>query len=133
MKLFFHVRVWWKLLASRYWLCDSFCKNCGVDVRDFIVPDDVWTEVQPHINHGNVLCYNCFHDVCSQLRIESVWYVVQKKYCEYCAKKWDVDVMEYASPMNLACPYCFEAQRQEDEDRIWQAQESVSYLPRYED
>ena len=72
-KLFRFVRVWYKLLTAKLWLRDSFCKQCGVDVRDFHAPDDVWKQVEPHIKYGNVLCYQCFSDVCADVRLPAVW------------------------------------------------------------
>ena len=85
-----------------------------MDVRDFHAPDDIWALVEPYIKHGNVLCYNCFTDLCLELKLVSFWDLVIKKYCEYCAARVDVDLMEYASPMNLACPRCYENAHQEN-------------------
>jgi len=34
------------------------CEDCGRNVHDFSVPDDLWIEV--YGNDGGVLCYDCF-------------------------------------------------------------------------
>jgi hypothetical protein len=41
----------------------SFCKRCGINVRDFSVTDKLWGEVEPKIKKGHTLCYNCFCDL----------------------------------------------------------------------
>ena len=79
MNLFFRVRVWWKLFLRRFMLVDSFCKRCGVDVRDFHAPDNVWEKIEPHIKHGNVLCYQCFCDVCAEVGLEAMWYLTRPR------------------------------------------------------
>jgi len=38
----------------------SFCKSCGIDVRDFSVSDEEWRKNVP--NNMNVLCWNCYCD-----------------------------------------------------------------------
>ena len=40
----------------------SFCKNCGIDVRDFSVTDDNWERIHKISGDKNVLCYNCYCD-----------------------------------------------------------------------
>lgn len=40
----------------------SFCKECGIDVRDFNVSDNDWDTVSKLTNGKNVLCYNCYKD-----------------------------------------------------------------------
>ena len=42
----------------------SFCKKCGIDVRDFLTTDKLWKEIEIHIEDGHTLCYNCFIDAC---------------------------------------------------------------------
>ena len=54
----------------------SFCKICGRDVRDFIVPDDIWAKVEPHIHIGHTLCYNCFCDICYEIGLPATWHLV---------------------------------------------------------
>ena len=66
-------RLLWKLWLRRHRCIDSFCKVCGRTVHDFIAPDEVWAQVQPHIKRGNVLCYDCFCDLCAKLGLPSVW------------------------------------------------------------
>lgn len=51
----------------------SFCKVCGRNVHDFIAPDNVWAVISPHIKFGNVLCYDCFCDICDKVGIKTVW------------------------------------------------------------
>lgn len=77
MNLFFRIRVWWKLLKRRFFVVNSFCKLCGVAVRDFNAPDDVWKQIEPHIKQGNVLCYQCFCDLCEVVGIETAWSLYQ--------------------------------------------------------
>lgn len=40
----------------------SFCKECGIDVRDFDAPDDNWNRVRKYSGGKNVLCWNCYCD-----------------------------------------------------------------------
>ena len=54
-------------------LINSFCRECGHDVRDFVAPDDVWHKVAKHIKRGNTLCYNCFCDKCNEIGLPNVW------------------------------------------------------------
>lgn len=75
LNLLFRVRVWLKLLMRRFFLVKSFCKLCGVDVRDYHAPDDVWRQIEPHVKHGNVLCYNCFVDLCEVVGAEAAWHL----------------------------------------------------------
>ncbi len=67
------MRLWFKLILRRLALLDSFCKHCGRKVHDFAVPDDVWSQVEPHIKHGKTLCYDCFCEQCTALGLPSVW------------------------------------------------------------
>lgn len=54
----------------------GFCKRCGVEVRDFQAPDDVWERVQRHPKGGQMLCYNCFSDLCLELGLQPNWRLV---------------------------------------------------------
>jgi hypothetical protein len=36
------------------------CEECGINVHDFHVPDDIWIKV--YGNESGVLCYDCFCD-----------------------------------------------------------------------
>lgn len=67
------IRLWYKRFTGRWMLRASYCKHCGVDIRDFIVSDEVWEQVAPHIKHGHTLCYNCFSDICLEIGLPSVW------------------------------------------------------------
>lgn len=67
------IRVWYKMWLRKWRLIPGFCKECGVDVQDFIVPDQVWFIVEPHLKYGNVACYNCFSKLCEKVGLPSVW------------------------------------------------------------
>lgn len=67
------LRLWYKRFTARWMLRPSYCKHCGVDIRDFKVSNEVWAQIAPHIKHGNTLCYNCFSDVCLEIGLPSVW------------------------------------------------------------
>lgn len=75
-KLFRFLRLWYKLLTKRLWLRDNFCKRCGVDIRDFIAPDDMWARVEPYIKHGDTLCYQCFRDICEETGLWVTWHLI---------------------------------------------------------
>jgi hypothetical protein len=66
-------RVAFKLWLSKHKCIASFCKDCGRDVTDFIVPDDVWVKIEPTIKRGRVLCYDCFCEHCRQIGLPTVW------------------------------------------------------------
>lgn len=38
----------------------SRCEDCGRNVHDFIVPDDVWLDI--YGSDSGILCYDCFCD-----------------------------------------------------------------------
>lgn len=40
----------------------SYCKECGIDVRDFSVSDEDWNRVWKYSGGKNVLCWNCYCD-----------------------------------------------------------------------
>lgn len=40
----------------------SYCKECGIDVRDFNTPDNDWNRVWKYSKGKNVLCWNCYCD-----------------------------------------------------------------------
>ena len=40
----------------------SFCKYCGIDVRDYDAPDDKWGIVFKLSKNKSVLCWNCYCD-----------------------------------------------------------------------
>lgn len=76
MRAIYWLRVRLKLLRRRFMLIPSFCKHCGRDVHDFSAPDDVWRQVEPHIQRGHVLCYDCFCEVCHSEGLPRVWRLV---------------------------------------------------------
>jgi len=73
------MRLRWKLLLRRYRCIPAFCKICGRDVHDFIAPDWAWHMIRPFIKYGDVLCYDCFCDLCEKARICSVWHLLGEK------------------------------------------------------
>ena len=79
---YFHLlRIFLKLFKVRVLNLptNSFCKRCGVDVRDFSVTDDIWKQIEPHIKYGYTLCYNCFSDIWHQLGNKSTWKLEELK------------------------------------------------------
>ena len=58
---FWIVRRSFKKLKSRFWFINSFCDKCGIDIRDFKVPDVLWNQIIGFGVYTN-LCYNCFCD-----------------------------------------------------------------------
>jgi hypothetical protein len=54
------IKLFLKLITRRFICLESFCKECGRTVYDFQVPDDIWLQIEPLIEHGHVLCYDCF-------------------------------------------------------------------------
>ena len=68
-----NIRLYTKLLLRRFILLNSFCKNCGREVHDFSAPDSIWHMVEPTIEHGKMLCYDCFCERCQALGLPSVY------------------------------------------------------------
>lgn len=66
-------RVMVKLTLSKDHLINSFCKNCGRDIHDFIVTDETWEKISPMIRFGNSLCYDCFCEACGKAGLLTVW------------------------------------------------------------
>lgn len=73
IKIFYFVRISYKLLKRKYFATNSFCKECGRDVNDFSVRDDIWDRVDKTIKRGHILCYDCFCKKCKQLNLPTVW------------------------------------------------------------
>jgi len=67
------VKVFIKLILRKFFIVPSFCKICGRDVHDFIAPDKIWGQIEPHIKYGNVVCYDCFCEICKKEGLKSVW------------------------------------------------------------
>ena len=69
------ILLYWRLFKTKVlgFCVPSFCKNCGIEVRDFSVTDDIWKRIQPHIKYGNTLCYNCFSDACVKAGLPANW------------------------------------------------------------
>lgn len=72
-KIFCYIRVSYKLLKRKYFTTNSFCKECGKDVNDFSVRDDIWDRVDKTIKRGHILCYDCFCEKCKILNLPTVW------------------------------------------------------------
>ena len=51
----------------------SFCKECGRRVHDFVAPDLIWGKVDMYIKRGHVLCYDCFCEYCKRLGLPWIW------------------------------------------------------------
>lgn len=62
--------VYAKLILRKFILIDSFCKECGRKDEGFYVPDIDWKKVKPFIKLGNVLCLDCFWNICAKHKIE---------------------------------------------------------------
>lgn len=73
MRLFYWLRIKYKLTKRRFMLINSFCKHCGRDVHDFVADDEIWAKVEPLIKDGYILCYDCFVEKCKDARIQEVW------------------------------------------------------------
>jgi hypothetical protein len=67
------LKVLYKLMKKKFMIVPSFCKDCGIDVKDFIVPDEIWKQIEPTIKLGNVLCYQCFCKHCENIGLPIVW------------------------------------------------------------
>lgn len=53
-----NLRIAFKTLIKKFWLIPSYCKDCGVDIKDFVASDELWQEVMGSSNQ--TVCYNCF-------------------------------------------------------------------------
>ena len=75
-QLFYKSRYLFKTLRRNIFCypTNSFCKNCGRDIHDFIVSDEIWENVEPYIsNYGHTLCYDCFCEICPKIGLSPVW------------------------------------------------------------
>jgi len=70
-------RLFLRLILRRFVLLPAFCKRCGRTVHDFSAPDWTWRHIRPLIKHGDVLCYDCFCELCAQKGLPSVWKLVE--------------------------------------------------------
>jgi len=70
--LLYEIKKFIRRIAIKYRInCDSYCKRCGISVRDFHVDNHLWEEFNKRKKiKGNVFCYNCFHDMCIIYDIE---------------------------------------------------------------
>jgi NMD protein affecting ribosome stability and mRNA decay len=73
IKLLNSLRVLYKLLKRKCFVTNSFCKECGRDVHDFSVSDEIWKSIDKTIKYGHVLCYDCFCEKCKVLNLPTVW------------------------------------------------------------
>lgn len=62
-----------KLLYRKFFTIQSFCKECGRTVHDFVAPDEVWERVDWYIKYGHILCYDCFCKKCKIIGLPTVW------------------------------------------------------------
>lgn len=76
MKGLYRLRVILKLWMRGKLPVNSFCRECGRDVRDFSAPDEAWAKVQPLIRVGNTLCYECFCDLWDRVGGPPGWRLV---------------------------------------------------------
>ena len=53
----------------------GFCKECGISVRDFSAPI-YWEDISVKLKHGNIVCYQCFTDICKSYQYESVFSLI---------------------------------------------------------
>lgn len=61
------------MLKSKLMLIPSFCKQCGRDVKNFQVSDEIWELIEPKIKYGSVLCYECFCQKCEEVGLLPIW------------------------------------------------------------
>ena len=73
MIFFYRLRVYIKNILKQVMCVDSFCKQCGRDVHDFIAPDCVWNQVSPRKDGDGVLCYDCFCEKAMNKGLPCVW------------------------------------------------------------
>lgn len=62
-KLFYYLRIHWKLFLRKHFSIHMFCKRCGRTVTskyDFDVSDEEWNKVESKIKYGYILCYPCY-------------------------------------------------------------------------
>ena len=71
------LRVAVKSLWKKFSLIPSFCKICGVDIRDFCVEDSVWEQVANTFPSKKVdtVCYNCFCDASRSAGYTGIWWL----------------------------------------------------------
>lgn len=53
------IRLFFKKILSKFFLINSYCKNCGVDIVDFYLPDETWNNIMG-IESDKTFCFNCF-------------------------------------------------------------------------
>lgn len=88
MRIFYWLRVSWKLFLRRFRSINSFCKECGRDVHDFVVSDEIWNKVEPHIDRGYILCYDCFCEKCRRLRLPCVYKIAPLRHQKTFLTEW---------------------------------------------
>lgn len=64
IKILHFLRLRFKKQLSKFLCIPSFCKVCGVEVRDFEVPQYLWESIVG--DEGTVWCFHCFSDVCTK-------------------------------------------------------------------
>ena len=58
MIIFYKIRIFLKGICKRFICIDSYCKDCGRTIQDFMVKDDIWRKIVG--DNQKELCYNCF-------------------------------------------------------------------------
>ena len=60
---FWKIRLFVKYILLKFNIRNiSFCKECGIDVRDFNASNEEWNKVQSISKNKNILCWNCYCD-----------------------------------------------------------------------
>ena len=79
INLFYWIKIKFKIYLGRilYYGVPSFCKECGRNVTDFSVDDEIWNKIDPLIKNGHSLCYDCFCKKCKIVGLPEVWKLVK--------------------------------------------------------
>ena len=80
-------KLFFKLFLRKFIPISSFCKECGREVHDFSVSDEIWKKVDPLIKYGHVLCYDCFCEKCKEVGLPSVWELKKLNEKDNCCKQ----------------------------------------------
>jgi hypothetical protein len=69
MIIFYKIRIFFKSICKKFVCINSYCKDCGRTIQDFIVEDDVWKQVMG--DSQKELCYDCFQKRAKKVGIYS--------------------------------------------------------------
>lgn len=53
-----YIRIQFKNIIKKFFLIPSYCKDCGIDIHDFVVDNTLWNEIMDQ--NQQTVCYNCF-------------------------------------------------------------------------